>query len=108
MVSRQLYGSVRLFGEYGGEEGLLAFPGESVLYGRDYLYDACAHTGIIFQTESLTPVRVLPTDGWIVLTFRVRNRELGEGNIGGISRVTQLNSTTLRYESRQVYSFGGL
>ena len=98
-------GEVRLFGEYGGEEGLTASQGESVLYGRDYLYDACSHTGIIFQTESLTPIRVDPTDGWIVLTFRVRNRELGEGVIGGISRVTQVNSTTLRYESRQVYVF---
>ena len=87
------------------EEGRLAFTGESILYGRDYLYDACSHTGIIFQTESLTPIRVEPTDGWIVLSFRVRNRELGEGNIGGISRVTQINSTTLRYESRQVYVF---
>ena len=98
-------GNVRLFGEYGGEEGLTASQGESVLYGRDYLYDACSHTGIIFQTESITPIRVVPTDGWIVLTFSVRNRELGEGTIGGISRVTQVNSTTLRYESRQVYVF---
>ena len=98
-------GEVRLFGEYGGEEGRTASQGESVLYGRDYLYDACSHTGIIFQTESITPIRVDPTDGWIVLTFRVRNRELGEGVIWGISRVTQVNSTTLRYESRQVYVF---
>ena len=98
-------GIVRLFGEYGGEEGLIAFPGESILYGRSYLYDVCEQQAIIFQTESLTPVRLEPTDGWIVLTARIQNRQLGDGMAWGISRVTVINSTTARYESRLVYTF---
>ena len=98
-------GDIRLFGEYGGAEGRVAFSGESILYGRDYLFDACAQQGIVFQTESLTPIRVEPTDGWIALAFRIRNRQLGEGMTWGISRVTPISPTTLRYESRQVYAF---
>ena len=98
-------GNVWLFGEYGGAEGRLAFSGESILYGRDYLFDACAQQGIVFQTESLTPIRTEPTDGWIALAFRIRNRQLGEGMTWGISRVTRVDSTTIRYQSRQVYTF---
>ena len=101
-------GTVRLFGEYGGEEGLLANAGEGILYGFDYLYDLCGQQGIIFDIASLSPTRFEPTDGWIVLSFRIRNRQLGEGAIWGISRITAVTSTILRYESRQVYSFGGL
>ena len=96
-------GRVRLGGEFGGSEGAYGFASESVLYGRDYIYDACAQQGILLQTESITPIRVV--DGWIVLSFRIRNRQLGEGMTWGVSRVTPVNPTTLRYESRQVYSF---
>ena len=98
-------GIVRLFGEYGGEEGLLVFPGESVLYGHSYLYDVCEQEGIAIRTESLTPIRLDPTDGWIVVTTRLQNRQLGDGMAWGISRVTPINSTTSRFESRIVYTF---
>ena len=96
-------GSVRLGGEFGGSEEKYGFAHESVLYGRDYIYDACAQQGILLQTESMSPIRVV--DGWIILAFRIRNRQLGEGMTWGVSRVTPVNPTTLRYESRQVYSF---
>ena len=49
-------GTVMLHGEYGGEEGRLAFANEGLFYGRDYAYDFCARQGIDFQIES--------PDGW--------------------------------------------
>ena len=94
-----------LHGEYGGEEGKLGFTYEGVYYGHNYLYDACQLQGIVFQVESLAPIRGVPTDGWFVTTFRVRNRMLGEGVSFGVSRVTGVDSSTLRFESRQVYTF---
>ena len=98
-------GTVMLHGEYGGEEGKLGFTYEGVYYGHNYLYDACQLQGIVFQVESLAPIRGVPTDGWFVTTFRVRNRMLGEGVSFGVSRVTGVDSSTLRFESRQVYTF---
>ena len=98
-------GTVWLGGEFGGSEGAYGFAGENVLYGRDYIYDACAQQGILLQTESLAPIRIERTDGWILLAFRLWNRQLGEGMTWGISRVTRVDSTTLRYQSRQVYTF---
>ena len=96
-------GTVWLGGEFGGYEGAYGFAGENVLYGRDYIYDACAEQGILLQTESMSPICTV--DGWIVLSFRIRNRQLGEGMTWGVSQMTPVNPTTLRYESRQVYFF---
>ena len=97
--------TVILHGEYGGEEGRLAFANEGLFYGHDYIYDVCAQQGIIFQLESPTPVRVESSDGWVVINFRVRNRVLGEGVVWGIGRVTAVSSTTLRSEGRQIFTF---
>ena len=97
-------GTVILRGEYGGEQGQTASSGDSVLYGRDILY-GCNQQPTIFQTESLSPIRWVPSDGWLTLSFRFRNRQLGEGTVWGISRTTLVNPTTFRYESRQVYTF---
>ena len=96
-------GTVWLGGEFGGSEGAYGFAGENVLYGHDYIYDACAQQGILLQTESMSPIRVV--DGWIILSFRIRNCQLGEGMAWGVSRMTPVDPTTLRYESRQVYFF---
>ena len=98
-------GTTMLHGEYGGEEGKLVLANQRVMYGHDYIYDACKQQGIIFQLESLTPLRGVPIDSYIVRTFRVRNRALGEGIAWGVSRITVVNPTTLRYELRQVYTF---
>ena len=54
-------GTVMLHGEYGGEGGKLGFPYEGVYYGHNYLYDACQLQGIVFQVESLAPIRGVPT-----------------------------------------------
>ena len=98
-------GTVILRGEYGGEEGIMASSGDSLLYGRDILYDSCNQQPIIFQTESLAPIRRVPGDGWLVVSLRIRNRQLGEGTTWGLTRITLVNPTTLLYESRQVYTF---
>ena len=98
-------GTVILHGEYGGEEGRLAFENEGVFYGHDYIYDVCVQQGIIFQIESPTPLRIERSDGWLVVNFRVRNRMLGEGVLWGLDRLTAVNSTTVRFEGRQVITF---
>ena len=99
------YGTVMLHGEYGGEEGRLAFADDIVFYGHEYLYDVCEQQGIIFQLESLTPIRSEPSDGWLVINYRVRNRMLGEGVLWGLYRFTTVNPTTSRLETRQVITF---
>ena len=98
-------GTVLLHGEYGGEEGKLAFGNDFVLYGHHYAYDICEQQGIIFQLESLTPLRSEPSDGWLIVNYRVRNRMLGEGALRGLYRFTVVNSTTSRVESHQVMTF---
>ena len=97
--------TVMLHGEHGGEEGRLAFVEELVFYGREYLYDVCEQQGIIFQLESLTPVRRVPSDSWTIVNYRVRNRMLGEGILWGLYRFTTVNPTTGRLETRQVITF---
>ena len=94
-----------LHGEYGGEEGRLGVAGEGLFYGHDYLYDACALQGIIIQLESLAPIRSVQIDGFFVTIFRVCNRVLGEGTVWGVGRVTPVNTNTLRFEGRQVFTF---
>ena len=98
-------GTVMLQGEYGGEEGIAVFSGESVLYGPSVLLDTCNQQPVIFQVESLTPLRKFPSDNWFISTSRIRNRQLGEGTVWTMTRVRPINSTTLRHESRQVYTF---
>ena len=96
-------GAVMLHGEYGGEEGRLGVAG--IFYGHDYLYDACALQGTIIQLESLAPVRSVQIDGFFVTVFRACNRVLGEGTVWGVGRVTPVNTNTLRFEGRQVFTF---
>ena len=101
----QFAGAVMLHGEYGGDEGRLGGEGEGLFYGHDYLYDACALQGIIIQLESPAPIRSVQIDGFFVTVFRARNRVLGEGTVWGVGRVTPVNTNTLRFEGRQVFTF---
>ena len=98
-------GTVVLHGEYGGEEGRLAFADDIVLYGHEYLYDVCEQQGIIFQLESLTPIRRVPADSWTIVNYRVHNRMLGEGVLWGLYRFTTVNPTTSRLKTHQVITF---
>ena len=50
----QFTGKLMLCGEYGEKEGKLAFANQRLVYGHDYLYDACKQQEIIFKLESLT------------------------------------------------------
>ena len=61
--------TVMLHGEYGGEEGRLAFANDAIFYGREYLYDVCEQQGIVFQLESRTPNRNIPSDDWVVANY---------------------------------------
>ena len=98
-------GPMMLHGEYGGEEGKLVSKDEELVYGHDYIYDACKQQGLTFQYESLAPLRSTPVDGYFVTSFRVRNRMLGEGTIWGAGRVTTVDATTRRFELREVFTF---
>ena len=98
-------GPMMLHGEYGGEEGKLVSTNEELVYGHDYIFDACKQQGLTFQYESLAPLRSTPVDGYFVTSFRVRNRMLGEGTIWGVGRVTTVDATTLRFELREVFTF---
>ena len=98
-------GPMMLHGEYGGEEGKLVSTDENLVYGHEYVFDACKQQGLTFQVESLTPFRSVPVDGYGVNIFRVRNRMLGEGILWGVSQITAINATTLRLEIRDVLTF---
>ena len=98
-------GTGMLHGEYGGEEGRLAFANDILFYGREYVYDVCEQQGIIFQLESTTPNRFEESDNWFIVNYRVRNRMLGEGVLWGLYRFTSINPTTSRVETRQVITF---
>ena len=98
-------GPMMLYGEYGGEEGKPVSRNENVLYGYDYVFDACKQQGLVFHLESLAPSRGVPIDGYVVTTFRVTNRMLGEGILWGVGRVTTVDATTRRIVLRQVFTF---
>ena len=98
-------GPMMLHGEYGGDEGKLVSTNEELVYGHDYIFDACKQQGLTFQYESLAPLRSTPVDGYFVTSFRVRNRMLGEGTIWGVGRVTTVDATTRRFELREVFTF---
>ena len=66
-------------GEYGGEEGKLVPTNGNLLYGYDYVFDACKQQELTFHLESLAPNRAVPVDGYFVTIFRVTNRMLREG-----------------------------
>ena len=100
-------GTMMLHGEYGGDEGKLAFADDRVFYQHHYIYEACKQQGITFQVETFAPFRTLEAEpsGLIVYNFRVRSRVLGEGTVWGVGRGTAVNSTTERFEIRLVYTF---
>ena len=96
-----------LHGEYGGEEGRLVIEPDRLFYQHQYVYEACKQQGIIFQIETIAPVRVQSSNlgGFVVYNFRVRNRVLGEGTVWGVGRATDVNPETRRTETRFVYTF---
>ena len=100
-------GTMMLHGSYGGDDGALAVEPDIVFYDHLFVYDACKQQGIVFLVESLAPFGNLEGDpgGFVVYNFRVRNRVLGEGTGWGVGRITRVNSTTRRFESRHVYTF---
>ena len=98
-------GPMMLHGEYGGEEGKLAFTNEILVYGDHYVFEVCKQQGLFFRLESLAPIRTVPVDGYFVTAFRVTNRMLGEGIAWGAGRTFPVDATTLRLELREVFTF---
>ena len=100
-------GTMMLHGEYGGEEGKLVIAPDRLFYRHQYVYEACKQQGIIFQVESLVPIRVTASNpgGFVAYDFRIRNRVLGEGTVRGVGRGTPVNSTTYQLETSYVYTF---
>ena len=103
----QFTGTMMLHGEYGGEEGKLVIEPDRLFYQHQYVYEAYKQQGIIFQIETVAPVRVQSSNlgRFVVYNFRVRNRVLGEGTVWGVGRGTVVNSATRRTETRFVYTF---
>ena len=104
-VEVRFSGPMMLYGEYSGEEGKPVSSDEFVLYGHEYVFDACKQQGLTFQFESLVPFRSKPVDGFMVAISRVRNRMLGEQMWWGVCRITAINATTQRIELRDVITF---
>ena len=42
---------------------------KNLLYGYDYVFDACKQQGLSFHLESLASSRSVPVDGYFVPTF---------------------------------------
>ena len=90
--------AMMLHGEYGGEEEKLVSRNENLLYGYDYVFNACKQQGLVFHLESLAPSHSVPVDGYFGTTFRVTNRMLGEGILWGVGRSTTVDATTRWFE----------
>ena len=80
-------GDQTLYGSYGGAEGKPAGITEGIGYGF-YRIDACQQSPIILQWQSMTPLRMEPVDGIIVINQEQYNRVLGHGKGQGIATFT--------------------
>ena len=60
-----------LHGEYGGEEGKLVPEMKNLLYGYDYVFDACKQKGLSFHLESLPQVVVYQLMAILLLHFEL-------------------------------------
>ena len=99
-------GTMMLHGEYGGDEWKLVIEPDRLFYQHQYVYEACKQQGIIFQIETVAPVRVQLSNpgGFVVYNFQVRNRVLEEGTVG-VRQGTAVNSATRWTETRFIYTF---
>ena len=100
-------GTMQLHGKYGGDDGALALANDILFYDHHYVYEACKQQGIIFDLETIAPIRTLEAEpsGFNVHNFQFRNCVLGEGTVWGVGRVTAVNSTTRTFETHLVYTF---
>ena len=78
-----------------------------LFYDHHYAYETCKQQGIIFNLETIAPIRTLEAEpsGFNVYNFRVHNHVLGEGTVWGVGRVTAANSTTRTFETCLLYTF---
>lgn len=72
-----------LFGEYGGENGIPIFPGDTIAWGF-YHISVCDQQPIVIRLSSNTPARSNRFDGIIIESNNVWHSELGEGIEQGV------------------------
>ena len=81
----QFTGEQILHGTYGGEAGILAHPGDSVVYGF-YNIPVCPQQPIVIQYQSNTPFRLEPFDNFGIINCGLYHRVLGAGSAQGVFR----------------------
>ena len=103
-------GTQILFGTYGNAAtppGRLVQNGDSLIWNF-YHIAVCPQAPIIIRIESNTPARVDPTDGLIIDSNDLFNRELGNGLEQGlfVSIPMPPDFTSARLVTRRVLTFG--
>ncbi len=79
-----------LHGTYGGTEGQLINPGETLFWGF-YSITVCPQAPLMVQFMSNTPDRIEPIDGLTAINCDVFHRTLGNGTGRGVIKVTPLS-----------------
>lgn len=102
-------GTQMLFGTYGnagGAQGRMVQNGDSLIWNY-YHIDVCAQAPLIIRVESNTPARVDPTDGLIIDSNDLYNRQLRQGLEQGlfVSIPQPPNFNTARLVTRRVLTF---
>ncbi len=96
-----------LHGTYGGEDGILANPGDVLLYGF-YNIAVPQRDPIIIRYQSGTPFRVEPIDGFGPINCELHHSFLGEGVAQGTYRAVQIGeSNKFHLSIRNVLTFPG-
>ena len=100
-------GAEKLFGSYGGEEGIPISPGDLLLYGF-YNLPVYEQQPIVIQYQSGTPFRFEPVDGFGVINCELHHSALGEGVAQGVFKVTETGEDGMVHVSiRNLFTFPG-
>ena len=102
-------GTQTIFGTYGnagGSQGRVVQNGDSLIWNF-YHIDVCRQAPIIIRVESNTPARVDPTDGLIIDSNDLYNRQLGRGLEQGlfVAIAQPPNFNSARLVTRRVLTF---
>ena len=93
-----------LHGTYGGEEGIPAVPGDCLAYGF-YNIPVCPQEPLVFQFSSISPFRVDPYDGFVLINVDVVHRVWGHGLAQGVTRLTPTEDGRVRVLTRNLITF---
>ena len=100
-------GNMMVYGTYGGEDGIPVVLRDSLFYGYDLLYDACAHQPIPILAYTDFPIRTVPFESWMATDFVLSHRQLGSGFARGVTRFffPPDRPDMVISETHEVYSF---